>query len=514
MLRRWFALLLPLVLVAAACSSRTSASPTVNAAPSHETGNSDAGRGDGGAGGGSEEDATTATRLDALAQARAAGTFGNNRQATTNGAATGWAGEQVVNPNVDDWEPAVATDPHAPYIYILTTRYGQPAPCQSHCPSPYITLTVSSDNGATWGDQLPIWGGKGSKAQYDPTITVVPNNGIVYAFFLNADRHGGFSTLFIKSIDHGKTWTNPVRPNGQVSWTDKPELTTSPTGQDVYVSWNGPTGGDLWVALSHDYGATWKQIRVVTSKRYFYAYDGVVLPDGTVIFSESSFRYTCAGSGSFNCVSSGEVWHHAVISRDNGATWENVIVAKVPIGEACFSFGCGEFYTGQTSVATDAHGRLVFAYEGPVIDGGPQTSYVTISTNEGRSWGNATAVSVNGEDSTQPRVVGTGNGNYRLWYMQTSDGDLQKSDGTHYWNVWHRSSTNGGLTWSAPLKISDAPVGAAPYVHTDPSGNTGFDEIYGDYGEIDITSTGKTIAVWGEGISYFGPGGCWFNIQT
>src|SRR5207249_2748429 len=138
---------------------------------------------------------------------------------------------------------------------------------------------------------------------------------------------------------------------------------------------------------------------------YFYAYDGIVLPDGTVMFSESSFRYTCAGSGSFNCVSSGQVWHHAVISRDNADTWENVIVAKVPIGEDCFSFGCGEFYTGQTSVATDANGRLVFAYEGPLIDGGRQTSYVTISTNERRTRRHAPAVSVHGQASAQPRVV-------------------------------------------------------------------------------------------------------------
>lgn len=38
-------------------------------------------------------------------------------------------------------------------------------------------------------------------------------------------------------------------------------------------------------------------------------------------------------------------------------------------------------------------------------------------------------------------------------------------------------------------------------------------EIYGDYGEIAVTSTGKTIAAWGEGTSYDGPGGVWFNRQ-
>jgi hypothetical protein len=41
----------------------------------------------------------------------------------------------------------------------------------------------------------------------------------------------------------------------------------------------------------------------------------------------------------------------------------------------------------------------------------------------------------------------------------------------------------------------------------------GFDEIYRDYGEIDVTSTGKTIAAWGEGFSWIGTGGTWFNIE-
>jgi hypothetical protein len=39
----------------------------------------------------------------------------------------------------------------------------------------------------------------------------------------------------------------------------------------------------------------------------------------------------------------------------------------------------------------------------------------------------------------------------------------------------------------------------------------GFGEIYGDYGEIDITTHGKTVATWGEAGSYYGPGGIWFN---
>jgi hypothetical protein len=59
------------------------------------------------------------------------------------------------------------------------------------------------------------------------------------------------------------------------------------------------------------------------------------------------------------------------------------------------------------------------------------------------------------------------------------------------------------------VKLNDAPGGAAGYVNADGS----FQEIYGDYGEIAVTSAGNTIATWGEGFSWTGPGGTWFNIQ-
>jgi len=75
------------------------------------------------------------------------------------------------------------------------------------------------------------------------------------------------------------------------------------------------------------------------------------------------------------------------------------------------------------------------------------------------------------------------------------------------WNIWYRRSTNGGSTWSSPIRISDATSGA-PYKTA-----AGYAEVYGDYGEMGITSAGKTIATWGEGISYTGPGGVWVNRE-
>jgi hypothetical protein len=444
-----------------------------------------------------EEDQLGAERLAALALARANGSFGA-KAAPTAQPATGWVGSRLLNASTDDWEPAVATDPAAPYAYLLTTRYGvSPPGCASHCPSPFIVLTTSTDGGSSWGAQVPLCLCTGTKAQYDPTIEVVPDTGAVYSAFLNGDRHNGFSTVFTKSTDRGKTWSAPVRVYGNVSWTDKPEIATSPSGKDVYVSWNGPQGGDLYVGQSHDYGATWTQQHLSDSKRYYYAYDARVLANGTVVFSESSLQY----AGLTNV--QGEVWHHAIISRDGGATWENVVVAKVPIGETCVADGCKpDFYIGQTSVVSPAPGRLVFAYEGPRTAGWPQQVYISTSADEGRTWSAGVPISANGEDATGPRLASFG-GSVRVWYMQTAGGDNPDA-----WNVWYRSTTDGGTTWSTPVKISDAPAGAAGYI-----GESGFAEIYGDYGEIGVTNTGKTLAAWGEGFSYTGPGGTWFNIQ-
>jgi hypothetical protein len=444
-----------------------------------------------------EEAEVTERRLEALAEAKATGTFGAKVAATTSPAA-GWAGSRVMSPS-DDWEPAVATDPKAPYVYLLTTRYGTDPPnCSKQCPSPFIALAVSKDGGTTFGMQQPVCLCLGSKAQYDPTIEVVPNTGAVYSAFLNADRHNGFSTVFTKSTDHGKTWSDPVHVYGNVSWTDKPEIATSASGKDVYVSWNGPQGGDLYVGQSHDYGKTWTQQKLSDDKRYYYAYDARVLSDGAVVFSESSIQY----AGLKNVA--GEVWHHAIISRDKGQTWKNGVVAKVPVGESCIADGCKpDFYIGQTSVVSDAPAHLVFAYEGPTAAGGPQRVYVSRSSDGGRTWSAGAPLSVAGENATQPRLASSGGGDVRIWYMQTADGDNPDA-----WNVWYRSSANGGASWSAPVKISDAPAGAAGYITAD-----GFGEVYGDYGEIAVTRAGKTIATWGEGFSYTGPGGTWFNLQ-
>jgi hypothetical protein len=60
----------------------------------------------------------TEERLDALEQANADGVRWRVQTAAVAAAAPtpGWAGEQVADPATDDWEPAIAADPAAPYV--------------------------------------------------------------------------------------------------------------------------------------------------------------------------------------------------------------------------------------------------------------------------------------------------------------------------------------------------------------------------------------------------------------
>ena len=312
----------------------------------------------------------TAQRVDALVQAQSRGAFGLPAKPTTQPAG-GWVGSRLLSANTDDWEPALATDPKAPWVYLLTTRYGVVPPgCTAHCPTPFIALAVSTDGGSSFGAPAPLCLCLGVKAQYDPVIEVVPDTGAVYAAMLNGDRHNGFSTAFTKSTDHGRTWSAPVHVYGSVSWTDKPEIAASASGKDVYVSWNGPEGGDLYVGQSHDYGATWTQQKLSNSSATTTPTTDVCSPTAR---SSSPKQPRVRGRQERQ----GEVWHHAVISRDGGTTWEDRVVAKVPVGENCVADGCKpDFYIGQTSVASDAPGHLVFAYEGPTTDLGPQRVYV------------------------------------------------------------------------------------------------------------------------------------------
>jgi hypothetical protein len=163
--------------------------------------------------------------------------------------------------------------------------------------------------------------------------------------------------------------------------------------------------------------------------------------------------------------------------------------------------GCGpDFYFGHSGLSADEDGDLVLLYDGATTPGGRQSIFASRSTDGGLTWSPRVAVSAAGEQSVQPAVEQTGEGDVRAFWSTTAGGNHDR------WNVWYRRSLDGGQNWSVPVKLSDA-AGGAGYKTA-----TGFHEVYGDYGEIAVTSAGDSFAAWGEGFSWTGPGGTWYVL--
>ena len=81
---------------------------------------------------------------------------------------------------------------------------------------------------------------------------------------------------------------------------------------------------------------------------------------------------------------------------------------------------------------------------------------------------------------------------------RAADGGMDK------WNVYYRSSSNGGATWTNEVDVSTF-VDGFEYIFTD-----GFRFPFGDYYEVDIDEQGTAHLVFGEALNYDTPGSIWY----
>ncbi len=391
-------------------------------------------------------------------------------------AATGWAGEIQVA-NEDTWEPDVAADPSSSYVYAMYNRFG--ITCH-RCPNPQMQIRISSNGGQTWAPEKPMCTCTGVAWQYDPVISV-SSSGTVYAAWMNAN-----TIVFSKSTDHGATWSTPLAASGK-SWADKPWMAVSANGTDVYIAYESRS--QLQLTSSHDGGTTFSKPITVNTDSSVYRYPNgfVVLPNGTAVLSDSKYS---GGSVKTAGPVEIEVWR----STNGGASW-----SKVSVDNTVFT-GVSFETSSTTTIAADAAGTLVVEYSGAPTLGANNRVYTRRSTDSGLTWSARAEVGNASANGSFPAIAAKAAGDFRITYMDNSTGA---------WNVWYRASTDGGLTWSAPLRISDATSGT-PYKTAN-----GFTSYYGDYDALAITNAGKSVAVSGQGQSFAnGPGSIWFNRQT
>lgn len=166
----------------------------------------------------------------------------------------------------------------------------------------------------------------------------------------------------------------------------------------------------------------------------------------------------------------------------------------------CSAQACEAGYLGaQIALASDAAGTVYALWNAGVANGGPERIYFSSSTTGGASWSaKADVSSADGQvEHCFPAITAGAAGDVRIAWMDTRNNSL--------WNVFHRSSSNGGATWSAEMQLSE-PVRGYDYILPD-----GFKFPFGDYFSIAIDNLGNTHVVWGAGRNYKSPGSIWYT---
>jgi len=392
----------------------------------------------------------------------------------------------------DQWEPAMAADGHG-HIYILFPQYGAVNDCPA-CTAPTMALTVSNDNGLTW--QPPHALVASSTGQFDPQIVVDPvDRQTVYASWLQNDKR---DVMVARSQDFGRSWyltvADHARSNNNED-ADKPVLAVH--GAEIYVGFNHEQ--KVVVAASHDYGQNFSSVTVnpAADPGWSLAGGATVGPGGDVYFSWTAYAR--------RDLSTHPVSIYVSRSGDGGRSWNTVLLDVSSAPPECKAQGCEAGFLGaQIALASDAAGTVYALWNAGNTNGGPERIYFSSSTSGGASWSTKADVSTADDQAEHgfPAIAAGAAGDVRIAWMDTRNQTVANQP---LWNVFERSSSNGGATWSAETQLS-GPARGYDYVRPE-----GFRFPFGDYFSTAIDNLGNTHAVWGEGRNYKSPGSIWYS---
>jgi hypothetical protein len=387
----------------------------------------------------------------------------------------------------DQWEPALAADGHG-HIYILFPQYGQIRDCRV-CAIPTMSLLVSNDNGASWEQPQVLVAS--STGQFDPQIVVDPvDRQTVYASWLQNNKR---DVMVARSQDFGRSWYLTAAEHSPED-ADKPVLAVH--GADVYVGFNHEE--KFQVASSHDFAQTFASVVVnpETAAGSSLAGGATIDPTGAVYFSWTSYGRESGSRPVSLFVSQ---------SADGGRNWTTVLLDASSAPPDCAAAGCETGYLGaQIALASDAAGTLYALWNAGTANGGPERIYFSSSTSGGASWSGKLEVSSAGAlaEHCFPAITAGAGGDVRIAWMDTRNHALPNLP---VWDVFERSSSNGGATWSAEAQLS-GPVPGYDYILPQ-----GFRFPFGDYFSMAIDNLGTTHLVWGEGRNYRSPGSIWYT---
>jgi hypothetical protein len=281
-----------------------------------------------------------------------------------------------------------------------------------------IVAGVSTDGGASWQDVvvpgLTACSGGTYPTAADPWVSFAPNGDVYVSSIENHffQHNHGNAIRVNKSTDGGRTWGAPVTLIEDTSSGfnfDKPSITSDPTNANtVYAIWNRSDQGQRFTrsqtlfTRTTDGGRTWEPARAIYTPGNDNGTIGdqvVVRPDGTLLdfFAEQLQHGT-----------HDDFQLSVLRSTDGGLTWSAPVRAAQMLGNVVI-----DPETGQ-----------------PVTTAGEPPPLFDVAQDPA-------------------------NGNlYAVWE------DARFSNAQHT-GIAFSMSTDGGLSWSAPVQINKTPTGIA-----------------------------------------------------
>jgi hypothetical protein len=287
-----------------------------------------------------------------------------------------------------------------------------------------LLTAVSHDGGQTWATTFPHFsecaggtpanGGDFTRSS-DPWVTFSPN-GVVYQISLSVslDRGAENAVLVSRSTDGGDTWSEPItlirdssQRDSSYAFNDKESITADPTdARYAYAVWDRfvtPSGTSkaslegffnsrsfrqpIWFSRTTDGGQTWEPARKIYDRSEFTGTIGnqiAVLPDGTVVNVFDEFFLTKNSDKQ-----RGE--SIAVIrSTDKGVTWPKRSTVVAPSREiGAFDPDTGRPIRaegGIPEIAVDrATGAIYVVWQDASFSGVDEIA-LSKSTDGGQTW--------------------------------------------------------------------------------------------------------------------------------
>jgi hypothetical protein len=302
-----------------------------------------------------------------------------------------------------------------------------------------LVAAFSRDGGRTFG-RVP-WpvsrcapGGLPYDRASDPFVSIGPE-GVVYGSALSFDaltpRNAVIATT---SYDGGRTWRNTTEVIADTApgiVDDKNSVTADPHRPgSAYQVWDrlelSPDGallftGPTLLSITRDFGRTWSRPQVIVQTAQFQQTIGnTIVADrrtGALYNFYSSIQYTDA-----NAVDIEFIRYEMVRSTDGGRTWSRPVIVANDTAVADIDPNTGALLRTGTGIPFPAidpkTGELYLAYESTDFTGGAYNQIQLVhSTNGGRTW--SSPIRVNGDPTVQaftPSIAVTEDGDVGVTY--------------------------------------------------------------------------------------------------